>query len=313
MPGFFARSSSLLGLDIGATGVRLLELAGTPDDCTLKSMARVAYSRIPDGDEGRDADLISAAIQQAIRQSGSKTRNAAVAIPASASITRTIRLPASLNHDELLARVEQEADQQLPYGLDELYWDFAINELAPDLPGLIEIVLVASRRDTVEHRIALAEHAGLRVKVLDVQTYAVENAVLAMNARTGSLPAVCGVLLVNQNTSWFSLIQTNGATVTYESGETAANRAEPLSQQLENSLHAHARAHPGIWPEVIYVGGEWARSVPDLTTLLNIPVSLVNPLAGMRLADPVRFNPLLADEAPTFLTACGLALRAFDP
>jgi Tfp pilus assembly PilM family ATPase len=53
--------------------------------------------------------------------------------------------------------------------------------------------------------------------------------------------------------------------------------------------------------------------VPDLTTLLNIPVSLVNPLAGMRLADPVRFNPLLADEAPTFLTACGLALRAFDP
>jgi type IV pilus assembly protein PilM len=313
MPAFLASSSGLLGVDIGTTAVKLLELADHAGVRTVKSFAKVPYeSGLPDKKSPAES-LISASLQKAIRLSGTLTRNAALAIPLSESITRSISLPAGLDQDELLTQAELEADQQLPYSLDELYWDFALRGKQNILADRIDIVLVASRRDYVEDRIALAEQSGLRVRILDIESYALENAVISCNARLNQTYQTHAVLMIDQSVARFSLMRDDGTTQAYELRDLTADQYDTLPHEINQILNACEKTHPGTRPEIIQLGGDAAdldRIATRLESRLNIPATVIDPLAGMGITG--RF-PADLDERSSFLIACGLALRAFDP
>ncbi len=315
MKDFLAHSSALLGIDIGTRGIKLLELAGNANACTVKSFARVAYETGWPDNKAAAETLISTSLQKAIRQSGTLTRNAALAIPFSESITRSISLPAGLAPDELLARVELEADQQLPYSLDELYWDFTRQDKQDASVDRVEIVLVASRRDYVEDRIALAEQSGLRVKVLDIETCAMENAVIAYNTRMNQVYQSHAVLMIDESITRFSLIHDDGTTQAHELRDITADCHETLAHEIRQILSSRDKTRPGTWPDIIQLGGEITgldSIATHLQTLLDIPSVVIDPLAGMDKAPPGRLSPG-PDASPAFLLACGLALRAFDP
>jgi hypothetical protein len=101
------------------------------------------------------------------------TRQVAIALPASHVITKKIIVAAGQREEELEVLVESEANQYIPFALDEVNLDFQVVGPAPSSPDEIEVLIAASRKEKVEDRVAVAESAGLKPVVLDVESYAV--------------------------------------------------------------------------------------------------------------------------------------------
>lgn len=181
MFGFSRRNSPLLGIDIGSTAIKLIELSRTPG--TPTSVFRVEnyaveplpYNAVVEK-KIADPDAVSQCIRKAIAKSGTKTRRAAIAVAGSAVITKTINMPASLTDAEMEGQIQLEADQYIPYPLEEVNLDFDVIGPSPNAPGMVDVLLAASRRENVDDRVGALDMAGLTATVVDVEAYAMENA-----------------------------------------------------------------------------------------------------------------------------------------
>ena len=164
----------LLGIDVSSSSVKLVELGrNRAGDLVLERCAMEPLERgwITDGNIEK-FDEVAEAVRRVVRKSGSKTKNVALALPASAVITKKIILPGGLSDKELEAQVESEANQYIPFALEEVNLDFQIIGPAPSSPDEIEVLIAASRKEKVEDRVAVVESAGLRPVVMDVESYA---------------------------------------------------------------------------------------------------------------------------------------------
>ncbi len=168
----------MIGLDISASAIKLVELADTGKG--LYRLERYVIRPLP-----RDAvtdgnitniEVVSEALKQAWQQMGTKIKNVAMALPASAVITKKVIVPASLREQELEMQVESEANQYIPFALDEVNLDFQVIGPAPNLPDEVEVLIAASRKEKVEDRVATAEGAGLKPLVMDVESFAAQSA-----------------------------------------------------------------------------------------------------------------------------------------
>jgi type IV pilus assembly protein PilM len=121
-------------------------------------------------------EQVSDAVQLAWRLLGSKEKNVALALPSSAVITKKVMLMAGLREEEMEVQVEGEANQYIPFPLEEVNIDFQIIGPAPNNPDDVEVLIAAARKEKIEDRVGAAEDAGLKVIVMDVDTYATEAA-----------------------------------------------------------------------------------------------------------------------------------------
>jgi type IV pilus assembly protein PilM len=171
----------VLGIDIGSTAIRLIELLPAErDEQALYRVAAFAALSAPANAvvEKRFADVeaIGHAIRRAVRQSGSKVKRAAVAVSGSAVITKVVSMSQALSETEMGAQIELEADQYVPYPLEEVNLDYDILGPSPGRSDSIDVLLAASRRENVDDRVAALEIAGLKAEVVDVEAYAIEGA-----------------------------------------------------------------------------------------------------------------------------------------
>ncbi|MCK5485971.1 MAG: pilus assembly protein PilM, partial [Desulfobacterales bacterium] len=174
---FTKKQPVVLGLDISSTAIKLLELSQSGDRLRVESYAvepLPANSVIEKNIA--DVEAVGAAIKRAVKRSASRTKLAAVAVAGSAVITKIIAMPASLTEDEMEQQIELEADQYIPYPLEEVNLDFEIIGPSENDPERIDVLLAASRSENVDIRIAAIELAGLKAKIVDVEAYAIENA-----------------------------------------------------------------------------------------------------------------------------------------
>jgi type IV pilus assembly protein PilM len=174
---FKQKQPVVLGLDISSTAIKLLELGQSGDRMRVESYAvepLPANSVIEKNIA--DVEAVGAAIKRAVKRSASRTKLAAVAVAGSAVITKIIAMPASLSEDEMEQQIELEADQYIPYPLEEVNLDFEVIGPAENDPERIDVLLAASRSENVDIRIAAIELAGLKAKIVDVEAYAIENA-----------------------------------------------------------------------------------------------------------------------------------------
>jgi len=121
-------------------------------------------------------DQVAEAVKRAWKRLGSSTRFAALALPAAAVITKKITLPAGLREQEMEVQVESEANQYIPFALDEVNLDFQVIGPAPSSQDEVEVLIAASRKEKVEDRVACAEAAGMKAVVVDVESYATQAA-----------------------------------------------------------------------------------------------------------------------------------------
>lgn len=175
---FGSKARQLVGLDISSSSVKMLELAeGEKGGFRVERYAIEALPRdaVVDGNIA-NLDAVTEGVRRLVRRFGPGVKNVAMALPASAVITKKIILQGGLREQEMEIQVESEANQYIPFALDEVNLDFQVVGPAAGSPGDVEVLIAASRKEKVEDRLAVAEACGLKAVVLDVETLAVESA-----------------------------------------------------------------------------------------------------------------------------------------
>lgn len=171
------RRRGLMGVDISATRVKLLELDSAGDE--FRALA-YASEPMPAGAiqefQVLDAEVVARAVLRALERSGSRTRDAAIAVSGPSVISKTILMPASLDDAGLEQQIYFDAAHHIPHPVEEVNLDFQI--LGPDSNNarFNRVLLVACRRDNIEMRTAALEMAHMRVALVDVEEYALDNA-----------------------------------------------------------------------------------------------------------------------------------------
>ncbi|MDE2255251.1 MAG: type IV pilus assembly protein PilM, partial [Betaproteobacteria bacterium] len=171
---FRQRYAPLIGLDISSSSVKLVELS--LDDQNRYTLERASIEplekgAITDGNIEKHDEVVEA-VRRLVKKSGTKTRNVALALPSSAVISKKIVLPGDLREEEIEVQVESEANQYIPFAIEDVALDFSV--LGPSLasPGDQEVLIAASRRDKVLDRQAIAEAAGLKPQIIDIDAFA---------------------------------------------------------------------------------------------------------------------------------------------
>lgn len=352
---FSRQPAPLLGLDVSTSGVKLVELgldkAGklVLERCAMEPLER---GWITDGNIEK-FDEVAEAIRRLVKKSGTKTRNVAMALPPSAVITKKIILPGGMSDDELEEQVETEANQYIPFPLDEVSLDFCVIGPSATSAGDVEVLIAASRREKVQDVQGMAEAAGLTPIVVDVESYAsrlatsrlIENlpnqgkgqifALFEIGSLTTSMQvmrddevlydrdqAFGGAQLTQQIVRQYGF-SAEEAETKKRSGELPEDYEavvlkpfiETMVQELGRALQFFFTSTPHNKVDCIMLAGGSA-AVPGLTAAVtqhsSFSCSLLNPFEGMEIGRGVRLKTMTR-EAPSYLTACGLALRRFNP
>ena len=344
----------LIGVDISSTAVKMVELVdagkGQP------RVERYAIEPLPkeavlDGNLA-SLEAVADTLQRCWKRLGTSTRFVALALPTSAVITKKITLPANLREQDMEIQVESEANQYIPFALEEVNLDFQVIGPAPGSPDDVEVLLAASRKEKVEDRVAAAEVAELKPVVMDVEAYAIQAAyelVIKQLPREGAGQIVAlidvgasamKITIMKDDQQLYAREQAFGGSQltdeimrVYGMGSDEAENlkrsgtppdnyeAEILHPFIENMAQEVARAMQFFFTStpfnevnhIILAGG--SALVPGVAEIVGQRTN-VNTL----LADPfagMAISPRirakqLAADAPSLLVACGLALRKFD-
>ncbi len=343
----------MIGLDISSSSVKLVELG--QDDSGAYILERIAAESFEKGwiTDGQieKFDEVADAVRRVVSKSGTKTRDVVMAMPQSSVITKKIMLPAGLREEELELQVESEANQYIPFSLDEVSLDFCVVGPSPTSVGDVEVLIAASRKDRVQDRQGLAEAAGLRPVVLDIESHA---SLLAMSRLVSALPseghdALIALFEIGADTTSLKVLRDGeilydrdqafgGSQLTqlisrqygfsFEEAEQKklasdlpedyaqqilAPFVDSLSQEIGRALQYFFTSTPHHKVHYVMLAGGTA-TLPGLkdrvTELTGFASMVVNPFESMKLGSAVRESKLRR-EAPSYLTACGLAMRRF--
>ena len=381
---FSRQPEPLLGLDISSSSVKLVELSQTKScEFVLERFASEPFEKgwIADGqiekfDEVADAvlefcaieplvrgwvtdgnihqfDEVAESIRRLVKKSGTKTRQVAMALPPSAVITKKIVLPGGLTDVELELQVEAEANQYIPFPLDEVSLDFCVMGPSAASPGDVDVLIAAARREKVQDIQGLAEAAGLKPVIVEVESYASRRAVARLIEGVPDLGPGAMVALLELGALTTSLQVIRDDEVLYERDQAfgGAQLTQSIVRQYGFSLEeAESRKRSGELPDdydssvlqpfVESMVQEVGRALQFFFT--STPYNKVDcvMLAGGSAALPGlteavtqqtgfssrRVFPFegmdigagvrqkkMKREASSYLTSCGLALRRFLP
>lgn len=346
----------LIGVDISSSSVKMVELSENPKKNGYV-VERYAIEALPadavsDGNIN-NLDAVSDTVKRAWKRLGSRIRNVSLALPAAAVISKKIMLPAGLREDDLEYQVESEANQYIPFALEEVNLDFQVIGSAPNNPEEIEVLLAASRKANVEDRVAAMQAAGLKAVVVDVEPYAAEAAFEMIRSQLpGGATDQCialvdiGAYVMNVNvlrngqSVYTRDQQAGGAQLTQQiqgafglSAEEAesAKRNGGLPENYEGDVLSPFRENIAMevtralqffftstqYNEVSYVvlsGGCAALPGLDEAVATRTQVSTLVANPFELMTLSSRIKPRqMQTDAPALMIACGLAMRRFDP
>ncbi len=352
---FTPKAPPLFGLDISSSSVKMVEIVDAG-----KGIYRVErYAIEPLGRDSvvdgniNNLEAVTDSVRRAHKRLGTRTKHVAMAVPSGAVITKKIIVPAGMREDELEVQVESEANQYIPFALEEVNLDFQVVGPAPASPEEQEVLIAATRKEKVEDRVAVAESAGLKPLVMDVESYAQQSA-LAMVVK--QLPkegkdrnvavvdvgaSVMNVSVLRNDQSVYTREQAfGGSQLTQDivsrygmSPEEAENakragslpddfEAEVLRPFMENLAVEVQRALQFFFTSTQYssvdnillAGG--SAVIPGLDEVVNGRTQVQTTVANPFAAmqtSPRIQLKRLMLDAPSLIVACGLAMRRFDP
>jgi len=346
------KATQVLGLDVSSTTVKLLELSYSGDRYRVESYA---VSSLPQDavieKNVNDVDGVANAIRTVVAQSRTKLKNVAAAVAGSSVITKMIDMPEGLSEDDMETQLTLEADQYIPYPLEEVAIDFEIQGPSPERDNQVEVLLAACRRETIDARVEAIESAELSSRIMDVEAYAMERAFFLLQNQL-ALDADSTVAVVDIGATMTTLSVLNNGQTIYtreqlfggkqltdeimrryglpleEAGlakkqgglpddyepEVLEPFKDAVVQQVARSLQFFfSSSQYNDVDQIILAGG--VASMEGLEELvqekLGTPTAVANPFADMSISSRVNAVALSSD-APAMMIACGLALRSFD-
>jgi len=174
---FGGSNRELIGLDISSSAVKVLELSRRGGRFVVEAYAvEPLPPNVVSDKQITDPRAVGEVIARAVGRAGTRTKHAAVAVSGSSVITKIISLPSSLKEDDMEEQIRAEADQYIPYPIDEVSLDFQVVGPSTREKDTVDVLLAACRREQVDQRVAALEVAGLTATVVDIEAYALENA-----------------------------------------------------------------------------------------------------------------------------------------
>jgi type IV pilus assembly protein PilM len=346
------KAAPVLGLDVSSTTVKLLELSYTGDRYRVESYA---VSSLPQDavieKNVNDVDGVANAIRSVVAQSRTKLKAVAAAVAGSSVITKMIDMPQGLSEDEMETQLTLEADQYIPYPLEEVAIDFEVQGTSPERDNMVEVLLAACRRETIDTRVEAIEGSELVPKIMDVEAYAMERAFSLLQSQL-DLEEESTVAVVDIGATMTTLSVLNNCQTIYtreqlfggkqltdeimrryglpleEAGlakkqgglpddyepEVLEPFKDAVVQQVARSLQFFfSSSQYNDVDYIILAGG--VSSMEGLAELvqekLGTPATVANPFANMSISPKVNAVALSSD-APALMIACGLALRSFN-
>jgi type IV pilus assembly protein PilM len=342
----------LLGLDISSTTVKLLELSKTGNTYRVESYAVCSLQQDAVVEKAiNDVEAVASAVRSVVAQSRSKLKHVSAAVAGSAVITKLIDMPVGLSDDEMETQLTLEADQYIPYPLEEVALDFEVQGSSSERNDMVEVLLAACRRETIDSRVEAIESADLIPKVVDVEAYAMERSYGLLRNQLGlGEDAMVAMVDIGATMTTLSVLR-NGSTIyTREqlfggkqlTDEIMRRYGLPLEeaglakkqgglpddyepellnpfrdavvQQVTRSLQLFfSSSQYNDVDYIIMAGGvSYMEGLSDLVQeKLDTPAVVANPFAEMTISPRVNAVALGAD-APAMMIACGLALRSFS-
>ena len=174
---FGSGSRQLIGLDISSSSVKVLELSRKGDKYHVESYGVEALPPNAVTDKQvTDPQAVGDAVARAVNKAGTRTKQAAVAVAGASVITKIIQMPGGLTDKDMEDQIKSEADQYIPYPLEEVNIDFQVLGTSEKSGEQVDVLLAACRKEQVDQRCAALEIAGLQPMVVDIEAYALENA-----------------------------------------------------------------------------------------------------------------------------------------
>lgn len=344
-------NKGLVGVDISSTSVKLLELSVKNGRYWVESYALIPLQENSVVEKNiLNPEAVGDALERVINLANPQSTNAAIAIPTSMVIHKIIEMDADMTDDEREVQIRMDAEQYIPFPLDEVSLDF---EVLPDRlanPARVNVLLVATRTENVETRVEVLELAGLTPKVADVESYAMER---AFGVFADTLPMgvnTVGILDIGHTMTTLSVMQNGKIIYTREqvfggkqltqdvqtryglsfeeAGRAKKERSLPddfdtevLEPFLEALVQQAARSLQFFFSSsqfneidhILLAGGN--ANIPGLPKLLQqklgYRVTTANPFLQMGFSPQVDIKKI-ENDASSLMMACGLALRSFD-
>lgn len=298
-------------------------------------------------------EVVVETVQRAWKKLATRTKNVAMAIPTAAVITKKIIVPAGLREEELEVQVESEANQYIPFALEEVNLDFQVVGPSPSSPEEVEVLIAASRKEKVEDRVAVAQASGLKAVCMDVEAYAVQTAFDLIKVQFPNDGLDQNVVLVDigANLMNITVLRNDQQIYTREQPFGGAQLTQDIMRQYGMSQEeAEAAKRSGGLPEnyesevlrpfmenvaleiqramqffftstpyntvdhILLTGG--SAVIPGLDDVVSTRTQ-VNTVVANPFAN-MSISPRiqlkrLVSDAPSLMIACGLAMRRFDP
>jgi type IV pilus assembly protein PilM len=352
---FTAKAPPLFGLDISSSSVKMLELVDAGKGAYR--VERYAIEPLPrdcvvDGNIS-NLEAVTESVKRAHARMGTRTKHVAMAVPSGAVISKKIIVPAALREEELEVQVESEANQYIPFALEEVNLDFQILGPSPTNPEEQEVLIAATRKEKVEDRVAVADSAGLKVLVMDVESFAQQTALsfVVQALPGGGRDQNVAVVDVGANVMQVAVLRNEQSVYTREQAfggnqltqdivsrygmtpEEAENakrsgglpddfEAEVMKPFMENLSMEVQRALQFFFTSTQYhavdhillAGG--SAVIPGLDEVVHTRTQVPTSVANpfaLMQASPKIQLKRLMADAPSLIVACGLAMRRFDP
>ncbi len=353
MSWFNQKQNAVLGLDISTAAVKLLEISKVGTRYRVESYAVAPLPQDAFVDKNiANADVIADAVKSAVKQSGTKLKQACVAVSGSTVMSKVITVPVNLSEADIEDHVMDEATQYVPYALDEVSLDFEVQRVNEANPELLDVLLVASRKENVNDRVEVLTKAGLKAKVVDVEAFAMENAFGLVTDQIEGPPSGRAFAIADVGATMTTLtVIYDGHTVytreqgfggkqlteeiqrrygfSYEEAGLAKKRGglperyvvdvldpfkKAMAQQISRAMQFFISSSANRTVEGIILAGGCA-SIPGVSGMVEQTLGMTTYLANpfINMALSNRVKPQnLSADAPALMLACGLALRSFD-
>jgi len=297
-------------------------------------------------------DQVTETVNRAWKRLGSSTRYVAMALPTAAVITKKIIVAAGLREQELEVQVESEANQYIPFALEEVNLDFQVIGPAPSGPEEVELLIAASRKEKVEDRVACAEAAGLKPVVMDVESYAAQAAfeLIEKQLPDGGKDRILALVEIGANVMNVTVLKNDQSIYTREQAFGGSQLTQDIMRSYgmsveeaetakrNNSLPENYEAEL-LRPFMDNLALEVSRALQFFFTSTQfnkvdnivlaggcaIIAGIGETVAARTKVDTLLANPFvnmvpssrvrpkqLLTDAPSLLVASGLALRRFD-
>ncbi len=343
----------MLGVDISSSSVKLLELSKQGERYRVES-----YSVEPLPPNAvveksiNDVEAVGEVLRKVVSRSKTGVKNAAVAVSGSAVITKTIQMPSGLNDFELEDEIAGEADQYIPYPLDEVAIDFEVIGPSEINPDQVDVLLAACRKENVDVREDTLQMASLIPKVVDVEAYALERAFTMLESQLekdaeeqvvaivdiGATMTTLSVLvdgetvytreqlfggkqLTEEIQRRYGLSQEEAGMAKKQGGLPDDYEGEVLAPFKEAVVQQVARALQFFFGSSQYNAVDYVLLAGGTASIAGLPAQVEEKVGTATLvANPFadmavssKVNAAaLSNDAPSLMIACGLAMRSFD-